>query len=458
MTIKTKIIILTLCLNIIISWSQIARGEEVIIELLGPSEIDVNSSFNVSLQVTNISSFDAANFDIIFNSKYFRVTNVSDGYLTDSIIPVSMWDLIDQGTLRIIVNIPGLNGVSGSGSLAIIRFTSLSAGTTSINITNMALSNTEALEIPAEWNEYTITILPGENNSHSGSSGGSDNPSTENNLPPIALCSPLMEDELLVGEEIFFNGSLSSDPDGYITSYHWNFGDNTTGNLSQMTHVYTKEGVYNVTLTILDDNGESDLCETMIFIYNTSRVPTAPIVTGPDYGSKGVSYNFTLQSTDPNNDLIQYIIHWNDQVPEISTSSYIESGKPLTINHIWISAGIYTFNVISSDNNSTSKATNFTIFIDTIPIENIGYLIDDDSNGFYDFFQNKTTNQKNKVIYQEYRYLIDNDNDNQWDYYYSSESGLMVINDKSEKDIPGFGIFLILISMLSVLYFFNKFK
>src|SRR5438034_222278 len=55
-----------------------------------------------------------------------------------------------------------------------------------------------------------------------------------------------------------FDGSGSRDPDGFVVFWHWTFGDNSTfeSNNSFATHVYSTPGVYNVTLTVLD-NGNS---------------------------------------------------------------------------------------------------------------------------------------------------------------------------------------------------------
>lgn len=43
-----------------------------------------------------------------------------------------------------------------------------------------------------------------------------------------------------------------------IISYYWNFGDGETGTGMIINHTYTKPGVYNVTLTVLDEVGDSD--------------------------------------------------------------------------------------------------------------------------------------------------------------------------------------------------------
>jgi PKD repeat protein len=54
-----------------------------------------------------------------------------------------------------------------------------------------------------------------------------------------------------------FDGSGSIDPDGTITSYTWNFGDNSTGQGISVSHSYAAAGTYTVTLTVIDDGGLS---------------------------------------------------------------------------------------------------------------------------------------------------------------------------------------------------------
>jgi len=59
----------------------------------------------------------------------------------------------------------------------------------------------------------------------------------------------------LVGEEITFDGSGSSDSDGEIAQYMWDFGDESTGTEVSPVHSYTEAGEYTAGLTVEDDDG-----------------------------------------------------------------------------------------------------------------------------------------------------------------------------------------------------------
>ncbi|MCL0079017.1 PKD domain-containing protein, partial [Dehalococcoidia bacterium] len=61
-----------------------------------------------------------------------------------------------------------------------------------------------------------------------------------------------------IGEEITFNASASSDPDGKIISYQWDFGDENKASGKIVSHVYPSAGNYTVTLTVTDDAGATD--------------------------------------------------------------------------------------------------------------------------------------------------------------------------------------------------------
>ncbi|UCD24865.1 MAG: S8 family serine peptidase, partial [Gemmatimonadota bacterium] len=52
-----------------------------------------------------------------------------------------------------------------------------------------------------------------------------------------------------------FDGNSSTDPDGTITAYSWDFGDGSVGTGVTTTHTYAAGGNYAVTLTVTDNEG-----------------------------------------------------------------------------------------------------------------------------------------------------------------------------------------------------------
>jgi len=73
--------------------------------------------------------------------------------------------------------------------------------------------------------------------------------------PPDAVYV-VSSDEPMIGQQVIFNATLSSDEDGWIQGYIWDFGDGKTVNTTNpvVTHTYTEPGTYTVTLTVVDND------------------------------------------------------------------------------------------------------------------------------------------------------------------------------------------------------------
>ena len=58
-----------------------------------------------------------------------------------------------------------------------------------------------------------------------------------------------------VGESVMFDGRGSSDLDGTVVGYDWDFDDGSTGTGSVATHAFGSAGVFDVLLSVEDDDG-----------------------------------------------------------------------------------------------------------------------------------------------------------------------------------------------------------
>lgn len=80
-----------------------------------------------------------------------------------------------------------------------------------------------------------------------------------------------------LNQSITFDGSQSTDPDGTIIFYRWNFGDGSSQILDMTPkHTYTDPGVYMVTLTVVDDDGRSSMTNTTATIQSQIFINTPP--------------------------------------------------------------------------------------------------------------------------------------------------------------------------------------
>lgn len=88
------------------------------------------------------------------------------------------------------------------------------------------------------------------------------------NQPPVADFS-FTPSSGNVQLNVSFDGSLSSDPDGTIVSWAWNFGDGSPEQSGAMvSHIFTATGVLQVQLTVTDNNGVSHTIQKPITVYN----------------------------------------------------------------------------------------------------------------------------------------------------------------------------------------------
>lgn len=106
-------------------------------------------------------------------------------------------------------------------------------------------------------------------------------PDNGGNLPPVAIAEPVYQ-EVQVGEMAWFSGNSSYDPDGFITSYEWHFGDGTGEEGAHVEHSYQSPGQYSVTLWVTDDEGLKDSDIVTVLVQDNQSNPMIMFTDPPD--------------------------------------------------------------------------------------------------------------------------------------------------------------------------------
>ncbi len=152
-------------------------------------------------------------------------------------VQLAVSDAIDNSTGTWGVNIDPATVTLGPGTAAVSTIT-VSIGPDSTGTITFIVSGTSgSLQHQAT---LTVVILP-----------------SVPNIPPVAVISAPAE--AFVGIPESFSGLGSYDPDGFIDSCFWDFGDGgTAGTACFASHTYSSPGNYTVSLTVTDNLGATD--------------------------------------------------------------------------------------------------------------------------------------------------------------------------------------------------------
>lgn len=168
-------------------------------------------------------------------------------------------------------------------------------------------------------------------------------PPTPANTPPTAVFS-FSPGAPLVGTWVTFNASASSDPDGVISSYSWDFGDGRTASGVAVSHAYSAPGTYTVRLTVTDNDGASDTTTQSVTVAATIPPPVAE-AGGPYAGTVGQPV--TLNGSGSTGSISQYLWNFGDG----------HTAQGATVTHTYTAPGTYTATLTVSGPGGTDTDT-----------------------------------------------------------------------------------------------------
>jgi PKD repeat protein len=171
--------------------------------------------------------------------------------------------------------------------------------------------------------------------------------------PPVAAFT--QSASVTTGANANFDASASSDPDGTIANYHWDFGDGETLNTTTpvAAHIYSTPGSKTVTLTVTDDSGSTDTVTHTLTV--ADRPPTASF-TAPATVAAGQAAAFDASaSNDPDGTIVTY--HW-----DFGDGQSQDSSSP-TVTHTYSSPGSKTVTLTVTDNSGSTATAQHTVTV-----------------------------------------------------------------------------------------------
>ena len=128
------------------------------------------------------------------------------------------------------------------------------------------------------------------------------------------------------GDTVIFDGSGSTDTasDGPTLLYTWYFPDGTVRFGISVTHVFTDDGNYTVTLVVQDDNGYTDSDDLVVQVGNVA--PTAD-AGGPYPAVEGSTVSILGSASDPGDDSLLFEWDFDDSDGVTYTDEALEKAK-----------------------------------------------------------------------------------------------------------------------------------
>jgi PKD repeat protein len=271
-----------------------------------------------------------------------------------------------------------------SGILCIINFTALKAGTFTLSFettTDTFLLNNLGVDIRFQTQDFTLTVK------------GSAAPLASFTWTPTYPKA---------NETTTFDASASYDPDGYIVKYVWDFGDGIANETSNpiITHNFTRYGIYNVNLTVIDNDG---LKSSIVKEVHVGRPPILILepLNAKYMPNEEITFNASL-SFDPDGSIVTYIWDFGDGQNKTTTD-------PITTK-TYTKRGIYTVAIKIVDNDGLYNSTTLKIQIGNSPIANFTYTPENPKIGEEVTFDASNVTLPDRVPLKTYVWYIEEGN------------------------------------------------
>jgi PKD repeat protein len=148
----------------------------------------------------------------------------------------------------------------------------------------------------------------------------------------------------------------SSDPDGHIATWSWDFGNGETSTATSPSVTYAAEGTYSVTLTATDDVGSTDAVTRSVTVNSTPNTPPTAAFTVPDC-TAGLACKFEDGSSDPDGSI-------GDRSWDLGNGTISTAAEPTTT---FAAAGTYSVTLSVTDDAGDTDAVTQSVTVIAAP-------------------------------------------------------------------------------------------
>ncbi|WP_345481944.1 PKD domain-containing protein [Amnibacterium soli] len=155
------------------------------------------------------------------------------------------------------------------------------------------------------------------------------------------------------GLVVTVDGSASTDADGKVAAYRWDFGDGTSAATATATHTYDAAGTYAVKLTVTDDGGLTDSVIRSTTVKAPNAAPSASFTAAADAATVSVDAS---GSKDPDGTIASYAWDFGDGGTATGAST----------KHTYAKSGSYDVALVVTDDAGASDRSTKTVQV-TVP-------------------------------------------------------------------------------------------
>ena len=194
---------------------------------------------------------------------------------------------------------------------------------------------------------YPVTLTVTDNSGATGTVSGSV---AITNVPPIA--SFTSSSQYLTTTFT----STSTDPDGSVASYAWDFGDTTTGTGASPVHTYPTAGTYPVTLTVTDTDGATNTATGSVTVVDPP--PNVPPTANFTTSTLNHTVSFSSTSTDSDGTIASSSWDFGDAT----------TGTGSSPSHTYATPGTYSVTLtVTDDRGAPSSVTHDVVIVNAAP-------------------------------------------------------------------------------------------